>query len=198
MSDYELYHSGILGMRWGIRRFQRKDGSLTPEGRLRYRDDKVKGSSKTASKSAPKATVTVAKPKKKSEAEIKAETEAKKKKILESRSAKELYKNANLFNDAELNAAYNRLTLEKNIKSLAPAEVSKGERFADKLIKSGGKLADVVSVVNKNSAQFIALYNNVAKVYNSLSDSGETNPMKYIKTDIGDKKDKDKKDKDKK
>ena len=190
MSDYELYHSGILGMHWGIRRFQRKDGSLTPEGKRRYRDDKVDGNSKLASKSAPKATMTVAKPKKKSEAEIKAETEAKKKKILESRSAKELYKNANLFSDTELNAAFNRLNLEKNIKNLIPAEVSKGERFANKFIKSSGKLAEIVSVVNKNSAQFIALYNNVAKVYNSLTDSGKAKPMSFIKNDGSDNKDK--------
>lgn len=32
----ELYHHGILGQKWGIRRFQNPDGSLTPEGRKRY------------------------------------------------------------------------------------------------------------------------------------------------------------------
>lgn len=31
-----LSHSGILGMKWGRRRFQNEDGSLTPEGRIRY------------------------------------------------------------------------------------------------------------------------------------------------------------------
>ena len=32
----ELYHHGIPGQRWGIRRFQNEDGSLTPEGEKRY------------------------------------------------------------------------------------------------------------------------------------------------------------------
>ena len=32
----ELYHWGILGQKWGHRRFQNEDGSLTPEGRERY------------------------------------------------------------------------------------------------------------------------------------------------------------------
>lgn len=35
MSDY-ISHFGIKGQKWGIRRYQNRDGSLTPEGRKRY------------------------------------------------------------------------------------------------------------------------------------------------------------------
>lgn len=34
-TDY-IAHYGILGQKWGIRRYQNPDGSLTPEGRARY------------------------------------------------------------------------------------------------------------------------------------------------------------------
>lgn len=36
--DEELYHHGIKGMRWGVRRFQNPDGSLTKAGIRRYGD----------------------------------------------------------------------------------------------------------------------------------------------------------------
>ena len=42
----ELQHHGIKGQKWGIRRFQNKDGSLTPAGRRRYDDGDGRGKDK--------------------------------------------------------------------------------------------------------------------------------------------------------
>ena len=36
MTNNELYHHGILGQKWGVRRYQNPDGSLTNAGKRRY------------------------------------------------------------------------------------------------------------------------------------------------------------------
>lgn len=120
---YELTHWGIKNMKWGIRRFQNKDGSLTPEGGKRYNgsdyqprkslgqkiSDYKKASAKK--KQLEKARAARAE-KKRAEEEAKAKTEQRKKDV-ESGKIK-----AKDMTSEELRDRINRMNDEKRYKQL--------------------------------------------------------------------------------
>lgn len=50
MNDISLTHWGVKGMKWGVRRYQNKDGSLTAAGKERYSEENKKKARSTAAK----------------------------------------------------------------------------------------------------------------------------------------------------
>ena len=103
----ELYHHGVKGQRWGIRRYQNKDGSLTALGRkraskLESQYEKVTGKKigSNPSDSSTETSVRSSKPKSISE-----------------------------MSNAEIQAKIDRIRLETTLSSLTPKQVSAGEKF---------------------------------------------------------------------
>ena len=50
MDSNTIYHHGIKGMKWGVRRYKNKDGTLTNAGKARLKNNGVKEKRKTDSK----------------------------------------------------------------------------------------------------------------------------------------------------
>lgn len=142
IEEAELYHHGIKGMRWGIRRYQNPDGSLTPAGKKRYMQD-----AKFRYKWAKMKEKDAAKKKAADEAEAKKnETpEQRHARLLKSNNANELMKHINELSTDEIRERTNRIQAERTLAQYMTHEPTKMERAISKVEKA----ADMASRVAK-------------------------------------------------
>ena len=140
--ENELTHWGIPGMRWGVRRYQNKDGTLTPAGKKRYEKEMEK----------LKYEEQVLKNKKKARAKLD-KINAKKKAIQDLRDELDGKKTAEPpktktikdLSDEEINRRIERLNLEKRyreamgqpVKSVSQEQTKKGIDFVEDVWKPG-------------------------------------------------------------
>lgn len=136
MDRNELYHHGILGQKWGRRRYQNKDGSLTPEGRKRQAA---------------------------MDARNERQREAIRNRVRKSRNPKDVYDNADLFTTDELRTMYNRLSLEKSIRDLTPRDAKAGKSKLDRAIDLGVKVESAAAVGTKLYNHMARYHNTFSK-----------------------------------
>lgn len=182
--DY-LEHHGILGMKWGVRRFQNADGSLTPEGRARYGDVLTKkqmnnyireynlrtGSNKTINKNTVFKTPNGMydyKGRKLRNADVEVENPTEEKKTNSDTKPGDKKR----MTDDELRAANERMRLEeeylKHVANLNPKKVSLGQQFANNLRN------ELMTSIPKGIGGMIE---------NAIKNAGNSNPKNDGKTE---------------
>ena len=131
IEDDELAHYGILGMHWGIRRYQNPDGTLTDIGKKRLAKHRAK-EEKRAEKAAKK-----------------------REKYIKNPDSKYIRKHFEKFNIDEIKQAYERMDWKKKIEDIDKDRKKIGKEKIDTMIKYGDSLNNVVTFLNSDAGKGI-------------------------------------------
>lgn len=185
--EYEIYpvdelrHWGVKGMRWGVRRYQNRDGTLTPAGKKRY--DKELEKLKAEEKMLKNQERTKAKLDKLEE--LRKSNEARRNNLGEGKKTEEkktntkddaVKKTIKDLSDDELAAIVRRAQLEKQYRDLHPQQVSGGKKFIDQTIMPA------ITTAGRNLLTDFAT--KKGKEFLGLNDKKEDDPLKALKKEI--------------
>lgn len=153
MDNYELIHWGVKGMKWGVRRYQNKDGTLTNAGKKRYDRDIAENNAKKKDNriviDGPDAKRWVREDTKRAKGVVDSSNDMVRElsKINNSttRPKKQKLDLSNM-SDQEMRNQINRAVLEKQYNDMfAPQRVSRGREFAKSALDTAGTVLTVGS-----------------------------------------------------
>ena len=153
----ELYHYGVLGMRWGIRKSKPASG----------------GKRKLSRKQKKKRAEALEKAR-----QVKAEKkqyEMDKQKAIKSGSAKDVLRFKGDLTPQEMSYTFQRLQWEQNMNSFSSREISAGKSKVDSIMGAVGKTTGYINTAAK-------AYNTFANIYNAFNTDKSLLPK--IDTDI--------------
>ena len=181
VSDDVLEHHGILGMKWGVRRYQNKDGSLTKAGKKRVSEKQsaktifnisITNNGKKKLSKKQKAALEKARQTK----AAKKDYEAEKKRVVESGTASEVLKYKGKLSQQEMKSAMERIRWESEMTGFADKELSPGKEKVNKFMKNVDFATGHVNTAAK-------AWNTFANIYNAFSDPSSVS-MPKIDTNI--------------
>lgn len=169
MTDY-IEHFGIKGQKWGVRRFQNEDRTLTPAGKERY--NKSDSDGKKQAKEEKRAE----KQKAKEEAELLKQARKEAREAAKPESSTWKSKEAKYLSDEELNRRNSRLQREKQYRDMTE---SRGHKF----IKSFGKAMNKIligSLIGAATGIMAANYKDILKVGESFITNASLMPIDAV------------------